>query len=416
MSKNMIIGQSGGPTAVINSSLAGAIEYAFSSNKIDTVYGMINGIQGLLENNINIIDLKERFYGKPYDINRLRLTPAMFLGSCRYKLGDDEKIFAEIIDVLKKYNIGYFLYIGGNDSMDTVDKLSKYTASHNIDIKIVGVPKTIDNDLVGIDHSPGFGSAAKYIALAVKNVAYDTSIYSIKSVHIIEAMGRNAGWLTAASALARDGDSVAPHLIYLPEIPFSVDKFVEDVKGKLNEFNSVIVVVSEGIKDENGNYISARGDNVDKFGHVMLSGTGAYLKSVVEEKIGCKVRALEPSVLQRSAGHTASMTDITEAYNLGVVAVKAALDGKTGVFSTLRRISDLPYTVDYYTEQVSVVANNEKLVPRSWINEQGNDVTQKMIEYLSPLVKGVPQVPYRNGLPDYIGLSHLDIKKQKYKD
>ena len=229
-------------------------------------------------------------------------------------------------------------------------------------------------------------------------------------------MGRNAGWLTAASALARDGDSVAPHLIYLPEIPFSVDKFVEDVKGKLNEFNSVIVVVSEGIKDENGNYISARGDNVDKFGHVMLSGTGAYLKSVVEEKIGCKVRALEPSVLQRSAGHTASMTDITEAYNLGVVAVKAALDGKTGVFSTLRRISDLPYTVDYYTEQVSVVANNEKLVPKSWINEQGNDVTQKMIDYLSPLVKGVPQVPYRNGLPDYIGLSHLDIKKQKYKD
>ena len=183
MSKNMIIGQSGGPTAVINSSLAGAIEYAFSSNKIDTVYGMINGIQGLLEN--NIIDLKERFYGKPYDINRLRLTPAMFLGSCRYKLGDDEKIFAEIIDVLKKYNIGYFLYIGGNDSMDTVDKLSKYTASHNIDIKIVGVPKTIDNDLVGIDHSPGFGSAAKYIALAVKNVAYDTSIYIVLKAFIL---------------------------------------------------------------------------------------------------------------------------------------------------------------------------------------------------------------------------------------
>ena len=250
----------------------------------------------------------------------------------------------------------------------------------------------------------------------MKEIIRDGLVYDYPTVTIVEIMGRNAGWLTAASALARDGDSVAPHLIYLPEIPFSVDKFVEDVKGKLNEFNSVIVVVSEGIKDENGNYISARGDNVDKFGHVMLSGTGAYLKSVVEEKIGCKVRALEPSVLQRSAGHTASMTDITEAYNLGVVAVKAALDGKTGVFSTLRRISDLPYTVDYYTEQVSVVANNEKLVPRSWINEQGNDVTQKMIDYLSPLVKGVAQVPYRNGLPDYIGLSHLDIKKQKYKD
>ncbi len=414
MSKNMIIGQSGGPTAVINSSLAGAMETAFESDKIGTVYGMINGIQGLLED--NIINLSERFDGKPYDINRLRLTPAMFLGSCRYKLSDDDETYAEIVDMFNKYNIGYFLYIGGNDSMDTVDKLSKYTASHNIDIKIVGIPKTIDNDLVGIDHSPGFGSAAKYIALAVKNVAYDTSIYSIKSVHIIEAMGRNAGWLTAASALARDGDSVAPHLIYLPEIPFSVDKFVEDVKGKLDEYNSVIVVVSEGIKDKDGNYISARGDNVDKFGHVMLSGTGAYLKTVVEERIGCKVRALEPSVLQRSAGHTASLTDITEAYNLGVVAVNAALDGKTGVFSTLRRTSDIPYTVDYSTEDVSVVANNEKLVPRNWINEQGNDVTEEMIDYLSPLVKGVPQVPYRNGLPDYIGLSHLDVKKQKYSD
>ena len=367
------------------------------------------------------------FCGKPQSsVKKIVAGPGVYIcdeciGLCTSILEeegflDDEETYSQIIDMFKKYNIGYFLYIGGNDSMDTVDKLSKYTVSHNIDIKIVGVPKTIDNDLVGIDHSPGFGSAAKYIALAVKNVAYDTSIYSIKSVHIIEAMGRNAGWLTAASALARDGDSVAPHLIYLPEIPFSVDRFVDDVKGKLDEYNSVIVVVSEGIKDENGEYISARGDKVDKFGHVMLSGTGAYLKSVVEERIGCKVRALEPSVLQRSAGHTASMTDVTEAYNLGVVAVKAALDGKTGVFSTLRRISDLPYTVDYYTEQVSVVANNEKLVPRSWINEQGNDVTNKMIEYLSPLVKGVPQVPYRNGLPDYIGLSHLDVKKQKYSD
>ena len=412
--KSIIIGQSGGPTTVINASLQGIIEAALSNPNIEHIYGALNGIEGIL--NKNIIDFRNEDLD---NIQLLKNTPSSILGSVRFKLNDytiDENVYKEIVCVLKDYNIGYFFYIGGNDSMDTVDKLSKYTVSHNIDIKIVGVPKTIDNDLVGIDHSPGFGSAAKYIALAVKNVAYDTSIYSIKSVHIIEAMGRNAGWLTAASALARDGDSVAPHLIYLPEIPFSVDKFVDDVKGKLDEYNSVIVVVSEGIKDENGEYISARGDKVDKFGHVMLSGTGAYLKSVVEERIGCKVRALEPSVLQRSAGHTASMTDVTEAYNLGVVAVKAALDGKTGVFSTLRRISDLPYTVDYYTEQVSVVANNEKLVPRSWINEQGNDVTNKMIEYLSPLVKGVPQVPYRNGLPDYIGLSHLDVKKQKYSD
>lgn len=414
MAKNMIIGQSGGPTAVINSSLAGAVEYAFSQTQIDTVYGMINGIQGLLDE--NIINLTDTFKNKPYDLNRLRLTPAMYLGSCRYKLSDDDEVFERIITMLKKYNVGYFIYIGGNDSMDTVEKLSKYTASHSIDIKVVGIPKTIDNDLVGIDHSPGFGSAAKYIALAVKNVAYDTSIYSIKSVHIIEAMGRNAGWLTAASALARDGESVAPHLIYLPEIPFSVDNFLEDVEEKLCEYNSVIAVVSEGLKDKKGEYISSGSDTNDNFGHAMLSGTGAYLKNAVEKKIGCKVRALEPSVLQRSAGHTASLTDVTEAYNLGVVAVKEAVAGKTGVFSTLRRVSDLPYTVEYYTEQVSVVANNEKKVPRSWINERGNDVTQKMIDYLKPLVKGVPQVPYRDGLPDYIGFAHLDAKKQKYSD
>lgn len=414
MAKNMIIGQSGGPTAVINSSLAGAVEYAFSQTQIDTVYGMINGIQGLLDE--NIINLTDTFKNKPYDLNRLRLTPAMYLGSCRYKLSDDDEVFERIITMLKKYNVGYFIYIGGNDSMDTVEKLSKYTASHSIDIKVVGIPKTIDNDLVGIDHSPGFGSAAKYIALAVKNVAYDTSIYSIKSVHIIEAMGRNAGWLTAASALARDGESVAPHLIYLPEIPFSVDNFLEDVEEKLCEYNSVIAVVSEGLKDKKGEYISSGSDTNDNFGHAMLSGTGAYLKNAVEKKIGCKVRALEPSVLQRSAGHTASLTDVTEAYNLGVVAVKEAVAGKTGVFSTLRRVSDFPYTVEYYTEQVSVVANNEKKVPRSWINERGNDVTQKMIDYLKPLVKGVPQVPYRDGLPDYIGFAHLDAKKQKYSD
>lgn len=412
MKKNMIIGQSGGPTSVINSSLAGAMEYAFGCEEIETVYGMINGIEGVLEE--NLINLSEKFEDKPYDINRLRLTPAMYLGSCRYKLSNDEEEFKKIIDILQKYNIGIFVYIGGNDSMDTVDKLSKYTVSHSIDIQVVGIPKTIDNDLVGIDHSPGFGSAAKYIALAVKNVAYDTSIYSIKSVHIIEAMGRNAGWLTASAALARDGDTVAPHLIYLPEVAFSVENFVDDVKAKLDEYNSVIVVVSEGIRDENGEYICARGDNVDEFGHVMLSGTGAYLKTVVEKEIGCKVRALEPSVLQRSAGHTASMTDVTEAYNLGVVAVKAAIKGETGVFSTIRRISDLPYTVEYCTEDVSIVANHEKMVPRSWINERGNDINERMIKYLSPLVKGVPQVPYRNGLPDYIDISHLDERKQKF--
>lgn len=413
MSKNMLIGQSGGPTAVINASLAGAIECAFSLKEIGTVYGMVNGIQGLLED--NVIDLNERFENNLSRLNRLSMTPAMYLGSCRYKLSDKEGEYEKIIDALKKYDIGYFFYIGGNDSMDTVDRLSKYTVKNNIDIKIVGIPKTIDNDLMGIDHSPGFGSAAKYIALTVRNVAYDTSIYSIKSVHIIEAMGRNAGWLAASSVLARDSKNVAPHLIYLPEIPFSVDRFIKDVKEKLSEYNSVIVIASEGLKDENGEYISAK-NNVDKFGHVMLSGTGNFLKSLVEEHIGCKVRALEPSILQRSAGHTASLTDMTEAQNLGGVAVRAAVRGETGVFSTLRRISDNPYSVEYSTEKVSVIANAEKKVPLEWITESKNDVTQEMVNYLKPLVRGMPQVPYRDGLPDYVGIAYLDMKKQKYKD
>lgn len=409
----MIIGQSGGPTAVINSSLAGAIDCAFEHDEIETVYGMINGISGLLED--NIINLTDIFKNKPSELNRLRLTPAMYLGSCRYKLSGSNDEFEKIINCLVKYNIGYFFYIGGNDSMDTVDKLSEYVIEHNIDIKVVGIPKTIDNDLVGIDHSPGYGSAAKYVALAVREVAYDTSIYAIKSVHIIETMGRDAGWIAAASALAREGGNAAPHLIYLPEIPFSVDKFVSDVRKKLEEYNSVIVVVSEGIKDCNGNYISSQCDNIDKFGHVMLSGTGEVLKQIVEREIGCKVRALEPSVLQRSAGHTTSLTDVMEAFNLGTVAVKAAIKGESGVFSTLRRTGNNPYTVEYYTENVSVVANAEKTVPVEWISSNGNDVTEELIDYIKPLVRGVPQVPYRNGLPDYIEISHLDKRTQKYK-
>ena len=411
----MIIGQSGGPTSVINSSLAGAIEFALNSEKINKVYGMINGIEGLLEE--NIICLSDMFKTVPQKIHRLKHSPAMFLGSCRYKLSHTKEEYDKLFEILDKYGIGYFIYIGGNDSMDTVEKLSKYTREQNIDIKIVGIPKTIDNDLKGIDHSPGFGSAAKYIATCVREVAYDTSIYSIKSVHIIEAMGRNAGWLTAASVLARAEYMPAPHLIYLPEVPFSVDKFVEDVKKKLEEYNSVIVVVSEGIRDENGNYISANNaTSADQFGHARLSGAAAYLKTVVEERIGCKVRALEPSVLQRSAGHIISQTDVNEAFNLGTVAARAAEEGKTGVFATLKRVSNKPYSVQYGTEDVSVIANQENTVPRDYINEEGNDVTDKMIMYLRPLIRGVAQTPFRNGLPDYIDIRHLDVRAQKYQN
>lgn len=405
--KNIVIGQSGGPTAVINSSLAGAMEYAFSREEIGTVYGMVNGIKGLLEN--NLLNLNEMFEGKDELIERLRLSPAMFLGSCRYKLSENNfDDYEKIVEILNENNIGYFIYIGGNDSMDTVLKMSQYAEKNDIDIKFVGVPKTIDNDLVGIDHSPGFGSAAKFVSASVKDISYDTSIYAIKSVHIVEVMGRDAGWLAAASALARDEEMVAPHLIYMPEVAFSTDRFVTDVEEKLKKYNSVIVVVSEGIRDENGKYISAKSNKVDKFGHVMLCGTGEYLKGLVEENFGCKVRCLELGVLQRSAGHYASVTDIREAYNLGVYAVAAAIKGESGKFSTLKRINSKPYIVEYGTENVSVVANQEKKVPRSWINKDGNDVTGEMLDYLRPLVKGSPQIPEKNGLPNYIQISHLD--------
>ena len=405
--KNIVIGQSGGPTAVINSSLAGAMEYAFSREEIGTVYGMVNGIKGLLDN--NLLNLNEMFEGKDELIERLRLSPAMFLGSCRYKLSENNfDDYEKIVEILNENNIGYFIYIGGNDSMDTVLKMSQYAEKNDIDIKFVGVPKTIDNDLVGIDHSPGFGSAAKFVSASVKDISYDTSIYAIKSVHIVEVMGRDAGWLAAASALARDEEMVAPHLIYMPEVAFSTDRFVTDVEEKLKKYNSVIVVVSEGIRDENGKYISAKSNKVDKFGHVMLCGTGEYLKGLVEENFGCKVRCLELGVLQRSAGHYASVTDIREAYNLGVYAVAAAIKGESGKFSTLKRINSKPYIVEYGTENVSVVANQEKKVPRSWINKDGNDVTGEMLDYLRPLVKGSPQIPEKNGLPNYIQISHLD--------
>ena len=405
--KNIVIGQSGGPTAVINSSLAGAMEYAFSREEIGTVYGMVNGIKGLLEN--NLLNLNEMFEGKDELIERLRLSPAMFLGSCRYKLSENNfDDYEKIVEILNENNIGYFIYIGGNDSMDTVLKMSRYAEKNDIDIKFVGIPKTIDNDLVGIDHSPGFGSAAKFVSASVKDISYDTSIYAIKSVQIVEVMGRDAGWLAAASALARDEEMVAPHLIYMPEVAFSTDRFVTDVEEKLKKYNSVIVVVSEGIRDENGKYISAKSNKVDKFGHVMLCGTGEYLKGLVEENFGCKVRCLELGVLQRSAGHYASVTDIREAYNLGVYAVAAAIKGESGKFSTLKRISSKPYIVEYGTENVSVVANQEKKVPRSWINKDGNDVTGEMLDYLRPLVKGSPQIPEKNGLPNYIQISHLD--------
>lgn len=400
---NILVAQSGGPTAAINASLAGVMQAAFESEQIDRVYGGCNGIQGILEGRVTV--LNEPFEGNEARMERLMCTPAMYLGSCRYKMKpfeEDPSDYDKLLEVFQKYQIGAFFYIGGNDSMDTVDKLSQYVHAHQMDVRVVGIPKTIDNDLMMIDHTPGFGSAAKYIAATVREIAMDTYIYNMDTVVIVEIMGRNAGWLTAAAALARSQNNVAPQLIYLPEIPFDMDTFVQQVKHCLFQYHYVIVAVSEGIRDRQGAYISAQGNKTDKFGHVMLSGTGEVLKNAVKERIGCKVRSIELNVLQRAAAHIASATDIRESVRLGRNGVALALSGRTGVMSTLTRTASAPYEVDYSCAEIAQIANAEKKVPREWISAEGTDVTQDMIDYLRPLIQGEMQVPYKDGIPDYL--------------
>ena len=328
MKDNCIVAQSGGPTVAINASLAGVIDGVKKSNKFTRVYGAIHGIQGVLDN--NFIDLSLMALSKFPLVNTLELSPAMYLGSCRYKLPDfevDSKPYEIIFDRFEEYQVAAFFYIGGNDSMDTVDKLSKYAKKIGSDVKIVGIPKTIDNDLCHTDHTPGFGSAAKYVASTMLEIAHDTYIYQIPSVVIVEIMGRDAGWLTAASCLARNDYSPAPHLIYLPEVDFDEDQFIEDIKNVLKTSRCVIVAVSEGIHDKDGNYISATSAVADKFGHAQLSGTGKALESLVKDRMDIKVRSIELNVLQRCAAHISSRTDINESFALGQAAVKYAAEG-----------------------------------------------------------------------------------------
>ena len=404
--KNCIVAQSGGPTVAINASLSGVIRGALESDKIDKIYGGKNGIQGILEE--KLVVLNDIFGDNNNGEDMLKLlesTPSMYLGSCRYKMKDytdDSADYDRLCQIFEKYDIGYFFYIGGNDSMDTVAKLSVYTREKGLDVKVVGIPKTIDNDLMCIDHTPGFGSAAKFIAATVLEMAHDTYIYHIDTVLIVEIMGRNAGWLTAAASLARNSYSQAPHLIYLPEKPFDKDDFVNRVKDLIGKQHHVIVAVSEGIKDAEGKYISAQGGRVDQFGHVMLSGTGEVLKQIVLNEIGCKCRSVELNVLQRAAAHLASETDIDESICLGKNGVKLAMEGKSGVMSTIIRDCDEPYKVHYDGADISMIANKEKTVPLEWISEDGTDVNDRMERYLRPLIQGEKKVNYVNGIPEYI--------------
>ena len=406
MKGNVIVGQSGGPTAAINSSLAGVYRTA-RDRGAGKVYGMLHGIQGLLQE--RYIDLSE-YITSDLDTELLKRTPAAFLGSCRYKLPEiheDRAVYDKIFEILEKLNIEAFIYIGGNDSMDTIKKLSDYAIVTGFPTRFVGCPKTIDNDLALTDHTPGYGSAAKYIGTSVKEIIRDSFSleYSKGLVSIVEIMGRNAGWLTGAAALAQGEDCTGPDLIYLPELPFDVEKFGEKVRDLLAKKSSVVVAVSEGIRLADGRYVCELGqsiDFVDAFGHKQLSGTANYLASYIAGEIGCKTRAIELSTLQRAASHCSSRVDILEAYQVGGAAVKAADEGDSGKMVVLQRLSDDPYQASTEVKDVHKSANDEKLVPRSWVIEEGDYVTEDFISYVRPLIQGDVSPVVVDGIPRHL--------------
>lgn len=399
---NIAIAQSGGPTAAINASLIGVVKEALSNKTVDKIYGSLNGINGLI--NENLIDLKKSVKTEE-ELELIKTTPATVLGSCRYKLPslkENSDVYKKIFKCLTKNNIQAFFYIGGNDSMDTVDKLSKYTAIHNIDIKIIGIPKTIDNDLCYTDHTPGFGSAAKYVATTLQEITRDSSVYALKSVTIVEIMGRNAGWLTASTCVLHTNGETAPHLIYLPESKFSLEKFIDDVKKQLEIRDSVIVAVSEGITlSETDNFRSGK---VDIFGHAYLSGIGKLLENTVTEKINCKVRSIELNVMQRCSSHILSQTDITESEKIGKQGFLAALSGQTGKMMTFERISNNPYKIKIGSVEAAKTANAEKTFPKEWITPDETNVTTEAENYFLPLINGEIKIKTKNGLPVHFKL------------
>lgn len=403
MKKNVIVGQSGGPTAVINASLYGVVyEALMQKEQIGTVYGMINGIEGFLADTIMDMTSVEQ----SGELELIKTTPGSFLGSCRYKLPEDLKddVYPLLFKKFEEYSIGYFFYIGGNDSMDTVSKLSRYAAISGSEICFIGIPKTIDNDLVLTDHTPGFGSAAKYVASTVREIAIDASVYdNKKSVTIVEIMGRHAGWLTAASVLARKFENDNPVLIYLPESAFNTDTFIEDVKKALEHTSNLVVCVSEGINDGNGTFICelASDVGVDTFGHKMLTGSGKYLENLVKEKLGVKVRSIELNVNQRCSSSMISATDQEEAIQAGISGVHFALDGITGKMIAFHRTEGADYSINYVPEDVNLICNQEKTVPPEWITGNGSDIGQAFIDYALPLIQGIVNVPEENGLPKF---------------
>lgn len=403
MKKNAVVGQSGGPTAVINASLYGTVYEALNrEDEIGTVYGMINGIEGFL--NDQVMDMAPLEESKELEL--IRTTPGSYLGSCRYKLPEDlnDPVYPQLFARFEAYNIGYFFYIGGNDSMDTVSKLSRYAEKISSDIRVIGIPKTIDNDLVETDHTPGFGSAAKYVASTVREIAIDASVYdNKKSVTIVEIMGRHAGWLTAASALARKFEHDNPVLIYLPETDFDQDAFIEKVRTSLETTPNLVVCISEGIHDNTGTFICEYSNDVgtDTFGHKMLTGSGKYLENLVKERLGVKVRSVELNVCQRCSSSMLSKTDQKEAIASGAYGVKAALNGASGKMVAFERLDGDDYQIDYVLKDVNVICNQEKCVPVTWITADGSDVTEDFIRYARPLIQEEVTVPTEDGVPKF---------------
>ena len=406
MAKNAIVGQSGGPTSVINASLAGVYE-SCKRRGAGKVYGMLHGVAGLLERRTCVLDDKLK---TALDIELLKRTPSSYLGSCRYKLPDwhtaeGERVYIRLFEILKELDIGYFFYIGGNDSMDTIGKLADYGAHIGSDIRFMGVPKTIDNDLMVTDHTPGYGSAAKYIGVVMKEIIRDATVYGTKYVTIVEIMGRNAGWLVGAAALSKGEDCDGPDLIYVPELPFDIDNFLVRIKELLAEKTFVVVAVSEGIRLADGRYVCELTDGVDfvdAFGHKQLTGTANYLARRLAQEIGCKTRTIELSSMQRAASHLASRIDILEAFQVGGAAVKAADEGDTGEMVIIKRLSDDPYQSTTDLRNVHKDSNVEKVVPREWITEDGTYVTDEFISYVRPLIQGDVSPVMVDGIPRYL--------------
>lgn len=403
---NIAVAQSGGPTCAINASLVGVFREALKETAIDAIFGSINGIEGIINN--HLVDMKSMIRTND-DMELLRQTPSTVLGSCRYKLPDwkdDDTVYKQIVKTLKQRHVGAFFYIGGNDSMDTVNKLSEYFATIDLDIKVIGIPKTIDNDLCVTDHTPGFGSAAKYVAVTMREITRDSTVYSIPSVTIVEIMGRHAGWLTASSAVLHKLGETAPHLVYVPEAKFSDEDFLRDVRHEMSKHKAVIVAVSEGIEVPEG----VQSGVVDNFGHKYLSGIGKYLEELVRAEIGCKVRSIELNVMQRCSSHICSRTDITESESIGAAGVRCALSGETGKVMVFKRMYDMPYTTVITTADAELIANKEKFLPKEYINKAGNNINDSALSYFLPLIQGELDLIMEHGVPKHFTLQESVLK------